>query len=64
MELAYEGYRWPDLLRVALRRYATDPNWLANKIGAKFDASGSGDGATVRARLANKANWYLPFKWQ
>jgi hypothetical protein len=64
LELAYEGYRWPDLLRVALRRYATDPNYLANKIGAKFDAVGSADGATVRARLANKANWYLPFKWQ
>lgn len=64
LELAYEGYRWPDLLRVALRRYPTDPNWLANKLGAKFDAAGSGDGATVRARLANKANWYLPFKWQ
>lgn len=64
LELAYEGYRWPDLLRVALRRYAIDPNYLANKIGAKFDISGSGDAATVRGRLSNKANWYLPFKWQ
>lgn len=64
LELAYEGYRWPDLLRIALRRYTTDPDYLANKIGAKFDASGSGDAATVRARLSNKANWYMPFKWQ
>jgi hypothetical protein len=64
LELAYEGYRWPDLLRIALRRQATDPNYLANKIGAKFDASGSGDAATVRGRLSNKANWYIPFKWQ
>jgi hypothetical protein len=64
LELAFEGYRWPDLLRVALRRYATDPNYLANKIGAKFDAAGSADAGTVRARLSNKANWYLPFKWQ
>lgn len=64
LELAYEGYRWPDLLRVALRRYTTDPNYLANKIGAKFDASGSGDATTVRGRLSTKANWYLPFKWQ
>jgi len=63
LELAYEGYRWPDLLRVALRRAATDPNYLANKIGAKFDAVGSPDAAVVRARLSNKANWYLPFKW-
>ncbi|EHQ31138.1 RagB/SusD family nutrient uptake outer membrane protein [Mucilaginibacter paludis] len=64
LELAYEGYRWPDLLRVALRRYATDPSYLANKIGAKFDAVGSADASTVRARLSNKANWFLPFKWQ
>lgn len=64
LETAYEGNRWPDLLRIALRRQATDPNYLANKIGAKFDASQSGEGAAVRARLADKANWYLPFKWK
>ena len=64
LENAFEGYRWADLLRVALRRQATDPNYLANKIGTKFDANGSGDAGTVRARLSNKANWYLPFKWK
>jgi hypothetical protein len=64
LELAFEGYRWPDLLRIALRRYATDPNYLANKIAAKFDATGNSDAAIVRARLSNKANWYLPFKWK
>jgi starch-binding outer membrane protein, SusD/RagB family len=64
LETAYEGYRWADLLRIALRRQGTDPNYLANKIGAKFDAAGSVDAAAVRARLADKANWYLPFKWQ
>jgi len=65
LEMAYEGYRWADLLRIAIRRQATDPNYLANKIGAKFDAAGnSSDAAAVRARLGNKANWYLPFKWQ
>ncbi|PTR01436.1 SusD-like starch-binding protein associating with outer membrane [Mucilaginibacter yixingensis] len=64
LENAFEGYRWADLLRIALRRQATDPNYLANKIGAKFDASGSQDAGAVRARLANKANWYLPFKWK
>ncbi|WP_175404065.1 RagB/SusD family nutrient uptake outer membrane protein [Mucilaginibacter sp. PPCGB 2223] len=65
LEMAYEGYRWADLLRIALRRQTTDPNYLANKIGAKFDAAGnSSDAAAVRARLADKANWYLPFKWQ
>jgi len=62
LELAFEGNRWSDLLRIALRRQATDPNYLANKIGAKFDASGSPEAAAVRARLADPANWYLPFK--
>lgn len=64
LESAFEGYRWPDLLRIALRRKATDPNYLANKIGAKFDASNSGEGAAVRARLTDEKNWYLPFKWK
>ncbi|MBW4889950.1 RagB/SusD family nutrient uptake outer membrane protein [Mucilaginibacter sp. HMF5004] len=65
LETAYEGYRWADLLRIALRRQTTDPNYLANKIGAKFDAAGNtSDAAAVRSRLSDKANWYLPFKWQ
>ncbi|WP_442794904.1 RagB/SusD family nutrient uptake outer membrane protein [Pelobium manganitolerans] len=64
LESAFEGYRWPDLLRIALRRKATDPNYLANKIGAKFDASNNGEGAAVRARLTDEKNWYLPFKWK
>jgi len=63
LETAFEGYRWQDLLRIALRRQSTDPNYLANKIAAKFDAAGDGASASlVRSRLANKENWYLPFK--
>ena len=62
LEMAFEGNRWGDLLRFALRRQATEPNFLANKIGAKFDASGSPEAAAVKARLADPANWYLPFK--
>lgn len=63
LELAFEGNRWPDLLRTALRRKASDPNYLANKIAAKFVAKGDmATAAAVRARLANEANWYLPFK--
>src|SRR5690606_20251082 len=63
LELAFEGNRWQDLLRIALRRKATQPNYLADKIAAKFEAKGDGAGATaVRAKLANEANWYLPFK--
>ncbi|RYE18042.1 MAG: RagB/SusD family nutrient uptake outer membrane protein, partial [Sphingobacteriales bacterium] len=62
LELAFEGYRWPDLLRIALRREATEPGYLANKIGAKLDAEGLPSGE-ARNKLGNKANWYLPFKW-
>jgi hypothetical protein len=63
LETAFEGYRWQDLLRIALRRQTTDPNYLANKIAAKFEAAGDGASASlVRSRLANKENWYLPFK--
>jgi hypothetical protein len=64
LETAFEGNRWGDLLRMAIRRQTTDPNYLANKIGAKFDAALSPDAGTVKARLANKANWYLPFRWK
>ncbi|MCX6239746.1 MAG: RagB/SusD family nutrient uptake outer membrane protein [Bacteroidia bacterium] len=64
LETAFEGNRWGDLLRIALRRKATDPNYLANKIGAKFDAAHSADAAAVRAKLTDPANWYLPFRWK
>ena len=63
LETAFEGNRWGDLLRIALRRQATDPNYLANKIGAKFDAAHSPDAGAVKSKLANPANWFLPFKW-
>jgi hypothetical protein len=63
LETAFEGYRWQDLLRIALRRQTSEPNYLADKIAAKFEAAGDGaSAALVRSRLANKANWYLPFK--
>jgi hypothetical protein len=63
LETAFEGYRWQDLLRIALRRQSTDPNYLADKIATKFEAAGDGaSAALVRSRLANKENWYLPFK--
>lgn len=63
LELAYEGNRWQDLVRVALRK--NDNTWLANKIAAKFEKAGNtAMAATVRGRLTNRDNWFLPFKWQ
>jgi hypothetical protein len=61
LELAYEGRRWPDLLRIALRR--NDPAFLADKIYNKLVAEHNPAAADVKARLMNKENWYLPFKW-
>lgn len=62
LETAYEGHRWPDLLRVALRR--NDPSFLADKVYDKLRKDGDGNAAAVRAKLMNKSNWYLPFKWE
>lgn len=61
LELAFEGHRWPDLLRMALRR--NDVTFLANKIGDKLTREGNPEATAVRTRLLNKNNWYLPFNW-
>jgi len=56
MELAYEGKRWFDLMRVARRR---GNDYLANKVAAKF--SDPADADQVRNLLMEENNWYLPF---
>ena len=62
LELAYEGSRWPDLVRVALRR--NDPSYLAGRIYNKLAADGNGQAAAAQAKLMNPNNWFLPFKLQ
>ena len=55
-ELAYEGERFYDLMRIAKRR--GDNSFLADKIAAKF----VGDEAErIRELLMNEENWYIPF---
>lgn len=61
LELAYEGRRWSDLVRIALRR--NDAAFLADKIYNKLIAENNPAAAEVRTRLMNKENWYLPFKF-
>ena len=61
LELAYEGRRWSDLVRIALRR--GDPAFLADRIYNKLKAENNAAAATVRTKLMNRDNWYLPFKW-
>lgn len=60
LELAYEGQRWGDLVRIALRR--NDPSFLADKIYQKLLKSGYPGAAEVREKLLNKENWFLPLK--
>jgi starch-binding outer membrane protein, SusD/RagB family len=62
LELAYEGERWSDLLRVAIRR--NNPAFIADKIYDKLRKSGLSAGAAnaARAKLMNK-DWFLPFKF-
>ncbi|MDR1274713.1 MAG: RagB/SusD family nutrient uptake outer membrane protein [Odoribacteraceae bacterium] len=54
LELAYEGKRWPALVRMA--RNLHDPSFLVDKIVAKFDAAEQGD---YRTLLSTPANWYI-----
>ncbi len=56
LELAFEGKRWSDLVRVAERR--NDPAYLADKVAAKFEGTAKYD--EIHAKLMNPANWYLP----
>ncbi|RVT80076.1 RagB/SusD family nutrient uptake outer membrane protein [Flavobacterium sufflavum] len=61
LTLAYEGNRWEDLVRIARRR--NDPAFLADKIYDKLNKEGNAEATTVRAKLMNPSNWYLPFTW-
>jgi hypothetical protein len=62
LENAFEGTRWPDLLRVTLR--TNDPSFVADKVYNKLIKSGisSGAASAARAKLMAK-DYYLPFKW-
>lgn len=57
MELAFEGKRWFDLVRVANRR---GESYLAGKVSAKYDDPSVA--STVYDKLMDKNNWYLPFE--
>ncbi|HDS06218.1 MAG TPA: RagB/SusD family nutrient uptake outer membrane protein [Bacteroides sp.] len=58
LELACEGKRWFDLVRVGERR--NEPEYLADKVAAKFEGTSAYN--EVRNRLMDPANWYLPFE--
>ena len=54
LEGSFEGYRYYDLMRVALRR--NDPAYLADPVSRR---KGEQDG-TLRTLLMEQKNWYLP----
>jgi starch-binding outer membrane protein, SusD/RagB family len=60
-ELAFEGERFYDYVRMARRRERAGNNgieWLANRISESRPA---GERAAIKARLMDENNWYLPF---
>ena len=68
MELAYEGVRWADLLRISIRRNTLNggnsgfTTVLANLVGAKLTKDGYSGAAAAQAKLAG-GDVYLPFNW-
>jgi len=62
LEMAFEGSRWEDLVRIAIRR--NDPSFLADKIYEKLSKEGHPQADAVRSKLMNRENWYLPFNWE
>lgn len=53
-ELAFEGERFYDLIRVAKRR--NDPSFLAKKVSEKFPA---GQRQAMYTKLLDEKNWYI-----
>jgi hypothetical protein len=68
LELSFEGYRFPELLRVSYHKTQAGSDgaaWLADKIARRNDdgsANYSSTAAyqTLYQKLMNKSNWYLP----
>lgn len=57
LEFALEGYRFYDLVRVALRR--NDPSFLADRVNAR---KGAGTDAGISVDLKNPDNWFLSWR--
>ncbi|WP_255897821.1 RagB/SusD family nutrient uptake outer membrane protein [Paradesertivirga mongoliensis] len=67
LESAFEGHRWPTLIRHALRREKETPGsgraFLRDVIADKFIAAGKPVPAGVNALGTDVKNWYLPFNF-
>ena len=58
LEGAFEGYRFNDLMRVALRR--SDPSYLAKPIARRNARLDDETDAALYSLLMDPKNWYLP----
>ena len=56
-ELAFEGERFYDLMRIAKRR--NDPSFLADKVASNFNGIQK---ENIRFLLMDENNWYMPFQ--
>ncbi len=54
LETAFEGNRFHDLMRIAIRR--GNPSYLADKVAAKYGTNST----LMRTILMDTSNWYLP----
>ena len=55
-EMAFEGERFYDLMRIAIRN--NDPAFLADRVAAKFKGA---EREAMRALLMNEQNWYINY---
>lgn len=53
LETAFEGNRFNDLMRIAIRR--NDNSYLANKVAKKY----ASDAENIRNKLLIRSNWYI-----
>ena len=58
LEGAFEGYRFNDLMRIALRR--NDPAYLADPVSMRYGLQAPN--TELRQKLMEPKNWYLPLK--
>lgn len=58
-ELAFEGIRWSELVRISKR--LNDPSVLANAVYNKLVQANYPNALAIKNRLMDENNWYLPF---
>jgi starch-binding outer membrane protein, SusD/RagB family len=58
LEIAWEGDRWYDLMRIARHRGAQGPQFLIDRVNKRIPVS---EHARIQTLLSNPKNWYLPY---